>query len=299
MGRCWYCGQLGVTLTDEHVLSERNFGGKLIARKSVCAPCNSEIGKLERRLPQDHALYDLIAEHGSRFRPRLPAPIIDGILADGTEVRVQQRNGSYQAVSREPKKVETRGDGTEVWHVAASDVERVGERLRRDGVVADVRGLDPSDLPGLNLKWGIGPPNVDNWSRMAAKVGLSLASLVLPESWLDTPGASALQDVLHRRPWDTTVLPRNLPFGPGTLDRSEEPARLLEPTDHVVGLDYDEAGKPRAWTILFGGERTTQMPLPDAPVPRCEPTWLLRIGRPVGDPMPGGDLLAALRGEKP
>src|SRR4051812_8920570 len=113
IGRCWYCGRDGLALTDEHVLSERNFGGKLIARRSVCQDCNSEVGKLERRLPQDHALYDLIAEHGDEFRPRLQAPIVDGVLADGTNVRVQRAGEIFRAVSREPRLVETRPDGTQ------------------------------------------------------------------------------------------------------------------------------------------------------------------------------------------
>ena len=92
-----------------------------------------------------------------------------------------------------------------------------------------------------------------------------------------------------------TCCQRASPSDPGALICVRSRPRLLEATDHVVSLDYDDAGNPGGWTILFGGERTTSIPVPGAPVPRSEPTWLLRIGRPVGDPMAGRDLLAALR----
>lgn len=227
-GRCWYCGNVGVALTDEHVLSEANFGGRLVARDAVCGRCNRMVGALERNITLDAFLAYLVGRHAPAYAPRNgPHPMAKGVLEDGTNVRVAFTPDGPRIASRRPRRSEVRADGTEVWDVLAGAEERVRERLAQKGIRATVRPHSPSETPGLNIKWGIGPPNVANWSRLCAKVALSLASLVVGPGWLDTPGARALQDVLHERPWDAAVLGRDLPFGPGPADPQNEPAYLL------------------------------------------------------------------------
>lgn len=45
--RCWYCGAADVKWTREHILSEKNFGGRLVSPDAVCEACNGLAGKIE------------------------------------------------------------------------------------------------------------------------------------------------------------------------------------------------------------------------------------------------------------
>jgi len=73
-GRCWYCGNVGVALTDEHVLSEANFGGRLVARDAVCGRCNRIVGALERNITRDAFLAYLVGRHAPAYYGTTSSP---------------------------------------------------------------------------------------------------------------------------------------------------------------------------------------------------------------------------------
>jgi hypothetical protein len=296
VGRCWYCSGEDLPLTDEHVLSEANFGGRLISHDRVCSPCNGIIGKLEREIAAGAFLAERIGRDRHLFAPRdLPTPSTGGVLRDHAEVRVQFGPTGPAVISRRPRKIGEQDDGTEVWEVAAGQESIVRERRERTGTKVDIIGRDLSDAPGLNVKWGIGQGNIDHWPRFGAKVALSLASLTLEPSWLDTPGAQALQRVLAGGAYPEGIFPRGLSLGPGELDPRQEPARLLRAGEHALGLSRDAHGNLCAWMILFAS-LAYEIPIPDADVPDCQPTWHLCPRAPARGPMPGGELLDELRG---
>lgn len=294
--RCWYCSRRDVELTDEHVLSQANFGGRLVTRRAVCQSCNGTVGKLERQMSRSAFLAEYIGRDRLLFSPPLPKPEAEGVTG-GAEVRLRYGPAGATVSSRKPRLVECEDDGTEVWEVAAGEEERFRQRRRAQDLNLKVRviGRAASDAPGLNAKFGIGAPNIDYWPRLGAKVALSLASLVLDDTWLDTPGAAGLQTVLARGAYSRAVFPNGLGLGPGELDPADEPGSVLRSGEHLLGLDRDDGG--RAWMILFGGLYYF-VPLLDADVPDWEPTWYLQPRTPPRGPLGAQGLLHELRARR-
>lgn len=74
-------------LTDDHVLSEANFGGRLVASKRVCQPCNSKAGKLESQIVTVPPLVTFAAEAARELGRGYPEA--DAILQDGARGRAE------------------------------------------------------------------------------------------------------------------------------------------------------------------------------------------------------------------
>lgn len=286
--RCWYCSRSDRDLTNEHVLSQANFGGRLVSRRAVCQPCNGLVGRLEREIVSGPFLSEYVGRDRDLFNPRLREPEVQG-TAEGAELRVRLGTQGARVSSRVPRQLEAGADGTPVWEVAADAEAKFRER-RAEPI--DVVARDADYAPGLELRFGIGDRTIDAWPRFGAKVALALASLVLQEDWLDSPGARGLQLVVAGRPYPQATFPEGFMFGPRELDPSLEPGSLLRPGEHVLGLDSDHGG--RAWMLLFGALEY-HVPLPDADVPASEPTWLLLPQGPTREPAAGKELLEELR----
>ena len=294
IGRCWYCGREGRRLTDEHVLSAKNLGGRLVARKAICQACNSKAGELEDQLARSVGVAELVGHHGAVISSRRPPrPQTDGIYPDGGEVTVEYGPGGLAVRNMKPRHVSTDLDGTPVWEVAEGQEERFVARRAKRGDRVRAVGRPLAVEGGMNVKYGIGTRNFDLWPRLGAKVALSLASIVFEPAWLDTRGARALQWGFHHGRWDTNLYPRAAPWQFDELAPDEEVATLLRPGEHVVGLDRDGGG--RAWMILFG-TLAYELPIFDAPIPYEEYVWLLSPAGPQQRaPRAGAELLEVLR----
>lgn len=247
--RCWFCGRADSALTDEHVLAEANFGGRLVTRRAICAPCNSTAGAIERQIAGRLHLAQLVAQHSHLWRspakgPRRPEA--DGSLASGAPARVR-----FGPNGPEP-----------VWvH------EHNGE---------PARAPDPGRDRVTGTRWGIGRKTFDEWPRFGAKVALGLASLVLEPAWLDTPGARAVQAMCAARPWQSNVLAYDPWMQPVDVG-PEEPLSKLGDGEHALGLcEYDDG--PCGWMVLFG-ELFYRVSLPDAQIPAGGIAWHLQPRR--------------------
>lgn len=238
VGRCWFCSCSNLELTDEHILSERSFGSRLVSKSAVCAPCNSKAGKLEMSIASRPLLAELVGKHSTAYgRPLRPQA--DGYLADGQPVRVRFAE-----------------EGAEVHSLLGRDVDPV---------------RPPERLAGV--KWGIGVGNFDEWPRFGAKVALGLASLVLDPAWLDTRGAAAVQAMFAGERWERDVLAFDPDWTASEIG-DDEPFAKLAQGEHVVGLcDFPEG--PCAWMILFASV-AYRVSLPEAAIPLDEPTWVLK-----------------------
>lgn len=294
IGRCWYCGREDQALTDEHVLSAKNLGGRLVAPDAVCQECNSNAGELEDQLARSVGVAELVGRHGAVISPRRPPrPQTDGIFPDRGEVTVQYGRGGLAVRNMKPRQISTDPDGTPVWEVAAGQEERFVARRAKRGDQVRAVGRPLTVESGMNVKYGIGTRNFDLWPRMGAKVALSLTSIVFEPAWLDTRGARALQCGFHQGRWDTNLYPNGVPWQFDELRPDDEIAALLRPGEHVVGLDRD--GRGRAWMILFG-RLVYELPIFDAPIPEQEWVWLLSPSGPQQrTPRGGAEMLELLR----
>lgn len=300
IGRCWYCGATDITLTDEHVLSEKNFGGRLVAPKAICQPCNSVSGELEDQLARSVGVAELVGRYGNLIKPRrAPRPQTRGILADRREVTVEYGPDGLAVRDMKPRPLSPDPDGTEVWEVAEGQESLVVERRRKRGHKARAVGRSLAIEGSMTLKYGIGAKNFDLWPRFGAKVALSLASIVADQRWLDTPGARALQAGFRHGVWPRELYPRGAPWQPEELPPHEEPASLLHRGEHLVGLSPDDGGC--VWMILFGS-LIYQLRAFDMSIPSDEYVWLLAPQTTEPGPRAGADLQEWLRkrqGTKP
>lgn len=276
--RCWYCGGSGLALTREHVLSEANFGGRLISPNAVCGPCNRLAGKLEAMVAEHPFVADAVAAFMTEPRQKR-FPQSKAVLADGAKVHVERRRTGVEVLAFTPRHIGTDADGTEVWEVSAgSEDDFVQRRAKRGSKVRAVgRPLGPGGP--MELHYGIGFANFAAWPRFVAKVALGAMSLHAPEQWLDSDGALALQDVFHerRRPG---AAPYHLPLYPWEQDRSKLPWSILRRGEHIVALWFDEAtGRSQLWLTIFG-YLVAEGEIRDYDC-SDEPTWLVPCdGRP-------------------
>jgi hypothetical protein len=160
-----------VPLTIEHVLSQKNFGGRLVSPDAVCKPCNGLAGSIESMV----AAHPFVAEAVAKFRttPGGKAfPQSRGVLPDGAKVHVELRPTHTEIVAYTPRHVSTDPDGTEVWEVAAGRQDEFVERRGKRG--ARVRAVGRPLGPGgpMELHCGIGTRNFGAWGRFVAKVRL-------------------------------------------------------------------------------------------------------------------------------
>jgi hypothetical protein len=276
--RCWYCGESGLQLTREHVVSEKHFGGRLVAPDTVCQPCNSIAGRVEFLVAQHPFVSNAVAEFmsgpGAKKYPQSSA-----VLPDGACVQVEKRPNRTEIIDVRPRQIHIDPDGTQVWEVAAGREAQFVKRRHKRGerVRAVGRPLGPGGH--MELHYGIGAGNFAAWPRFVAKTTLATMSLVTDESWLDTDGALALQDVFHER-HRTGVQAYGLPLYPWEQDRSKLPWYLLVGGEHVVGLWRDlESGEWRFGLTLFG-YLVAEAELRDIECPPDEPTWIVSCAAP-------------------
>src|SRR5438445_217466 len=119
--------------------------------------------------------------------------------------------------------------------VAASDAEalevmnRIAERARRDG-----KTLTPGEMRREFSNQVAGKFALDTllWLRATVKMGVAAASLVLPESWLDTQQAAKYREFL----WDENPTTFD-GLHPARAVPQESPAaryQLVSPPEHLV-----------------------------------------------------------------
>jgi hypothetical protein len=249
--RCWYCGAADVERTREHILSEKNFGGRLVSPDAVCKSCNGLAGKIEAMVAGHPWVAEAVAQYmtgpGGKAFPQSRA-----VLPDGAKAQVERRPSGVEVLSFTPRQLGTDDDGTEVWEVGEGTEDEFVERRRKKGqkVRAVGRPLGPGGY--MELHYGVGVANFAIWPRFVAKVALGAMSLYASEDWLDSDGALALQDIFHerRRPGAASY---ELPLHPWEQDRSKFPWSLYSRGEHVVGLWLDEdTGKSHLWLTLFG-----------------------------------------------
>jgi hypothetical protein len=293
LGRCWYCAEDDVDLTDEHVLSEANFGGRLVAPDAVCQRCNSKAGELENLLAGSVGVAELVGRHGRLInRRKPPRPQTDGIYDDRAEVTVRHDAGGLSVQNMKPRRIGVDPDGTEIWEVAEGQEERFAVRRRKRGEKVRAVGRPLEVEGGMNVKYGIGLKTFDLWPRMGAKVALSLASIVFAPGWIGARGAKALQWGFHAGKWDSRYYPDGVPWLFNELPPDDETAALLQSGEHLVGLAGGDPGQ--AWMILFGS-LAYALPVFDAPIPDEGYGWLLSPEGTEQQPRPEAELLETLR----
>lgn len=262
-----------MTLTREHVLSDKHFGGRLIASDTVCQPCNSLAGGIEALVAE----HPFVAEAVARFRTACGGkryPQSQAVLPDGAHAQVERRPSGIEIIDFQPRQIGTDPDGTGIWELAAGRETEFVERRRKRGerVRAVGRPLGPGGY--MHLRYGLGTRNFAAWPRFVAKTALATMSLVTEERWLDTDAALALQDVFHerRRAGSPSY---SLPLYPWEQDRTKPPWSLLIGGEHVLGLWRDvEAGDWRFGLTLFG-YLVAEAELRDVECPQDQPTWLV------------------------
>jgi len=290
--RCWYCGLSGLTLTREHVLAEKHFGGRLIAPDTICKPCNSLAGRIESLVAQHPFVADAIAE--SMVHPGAKrAPQSEAVLADGAHVQVERRQNGTEVIDVRPRQLDIDPDGTEVWQVADGREREFEQRRTKQGQRVRAVGHPLGPAGPAELHYGIDVGNFAAWPRFVAKTTLATTSLVTDESWLDTDGALALQDVFHER-HRPGAQGYGLPLYPWEQDRSKPPWSLLVGGEHVVGLWRDlQTGDWRFGLTLFG-YLVTEAELRDVECPPDEPTWIVPRAAPPSVRMSRSDFAELL-----
>lgn len=303
--RCWFCGELDLPLTDEHVLSQENFGGRLEASRRVCAPCNREAGRLEHLVATTPPLVQYVGKAATALRPKRPRfPEMEAILPDGARGRAALTPEGTRIVSWEPRQIGMEGD-VEVWEVAEGEEEKFERRRLARGQRVRAVGRPLGEVGYMQLTRGMGVEAFELWPRFAAKVALGCASLVLPETWLDSRGARALQDLFQRGHAPKSVwrgrLKLPFPWLP-ELDAESLLAQALHPHEHILAVSKNEQGEGALVEMIFFGAVLYRIDLFDAECPDDEPAWLLSPSgpAPVREPweMLYARLLARLEGRE-
>lgn len=277
VGRCWFCGAAGLSLTDEHVLSQSNFGGRLVAPKRVCRPCNGKAGNLERQIVTVPPLISFAGDAAHELRPSKPRyPEARAIHPDGARGRAELTPEGARIVSWEPRQIGVEGD-TAIWEVGEGEEQKFERRRRDRGERVRAVGRPLGEGRYMQLAGGFGIGFFELWPRFAAKVALGCASLTLHEEWLDSEGASVLQDLFQRanapRPRWRGRLPK-VPLWPELPP--ENPIRqALRPLEHILGLSSNDEGDGALLEMILFGAIYYRLDLFDAECPADEPAWLL------------------------
>jgi hypothetical protein len=260
-------------LTREHVLSEKNFGGRLIAPDTICKQCNSLAGRVEALVSEHPFVSEAIAKFmvypgGKRY------PQSKAVLADGAHVQVERRHNGTEIIAVRPQQIDIDPDGTEVWQVADGREREFEERRAKQGQCVRAVGHSLGPAGPAELHYGLGAHNFAAWARFVAKTALATMSLVTNESWLDTDGAEALQNLFHERPQRNSP-GYALPLYPEEQDRTKRPWASLGAGEHLLGLwHHPSAGQWRFTLVLFG-YLAAEVELKDIECPEDEPTWLV------------------------
>ena len=295
--RCWFCGEPDLPLTDEHVLSQRNFGGRLVAPCRVCEGCNRKAGQLEHLVATTPPLVSYAGKAATALRPeRQRFPEMDAILPDGARGRAALTPQGTRIVSWEPRQIGMDGD-VEIWEVAEGEERKFERRRLARGQRVRAVGRPLGEAGYMQLTRGMGVEAFDLWPRFAAKVALGCASLVLPEMWLDSCGAVALQRLFLSGHAPKSVwrgrLKLPFPWLP-ELDAESPLAQALHPHEHILAVSKNEQGDGALVEMIFFGAVLYRIDLFDAECPNEEPAWLLSPSGPAPVREPWETLYARL-----
>jgi hypothetical protein len=262
-------------LTNEHVLSRANFGGRLVAPKRVCESCNSEAGGLEDKILTVPPLIEFVGVAARELGRGYPEA--EAILQDGARGRAEITPDGTRVISFKPRKIGMEGD-TEVWEVGEGDEKKVEDRRSKPGrrVKAVGRPLGQGDY--MQLAGGFGVDFFEMWPRFAAKVALGCASLTLPEAWLDSEGARLVQDLFQRgnapkRLWRGRG--PKVPLGWPELPPDDPLRRALRRSEHILALSANDEGDGTLLEMVLFGAIYYRLDLFDAECPDDEPAWLV------------------------
>lgn len=259
-GRCWFCSGTDLPLTDEHVLSEANFGGRLIAKSAVCSPCNRSAGELERQIASRPPLAEYVAIHSRRWRNKPKRSGVDVLTGSGLWGRGQYTETGLEVIGIKPQ---------------------AGQTARRGNPDVDA---------AVETTYGMGEKTIFEWPRFGAKVALGMASQVLDPRWLDTDGARVVQAICAGHAFSSRYQPPQML--PCEDLNPEEPLTRIGPGEHVLGLhDY---GEPVAWMVLFG-QVAYRIAVPDAKIRPEGYAWHLVPRQTPSGPEPVAELRARLR----
>jgi hypothetical protein len=200
---CTHCGERlpAARRSVEHPLSQA-IGGQGWSTSDVCDACNARGGR-EVDGPFASEPFILAARHRHRVPdPRgevLPPPRLYGKLENGLPMYVELgRDGA--SVHRVPAP-EHRDESSERYTVDVGEaealvrkrIERIraqrGDSVEVDFTIETVRQAEAVGNIAYSLKTSL-------WPRFGAKVGLAFGRELLGESWLSTPQAAHLRDVL-------------------------------------------------------------------------------------------------------
>jgi hypothetical protein len=196
VARCFYCANaLDASPEPEHVLPAA-INADLTTRR-VCTPCNHWAGtEVDHPWLGSHLVRECRHRWNvpDRYGRTVPEIAYKGKLNDGDDALVTI-DGSDVRIRRIPKQVE---DGQSITFTGYDQTEfdRAVLRLqqRHPQLVApkELTVIETTFTATVNLE-----ASVHIWPRFAAKVALGVASLVVDDSWLDTPTAIELRDVLQ------------------------------------------------------------------------------------------------------
>jgi hypothetical protein len=250
-GRCWYCGLSTLADDDppEHVVPAALGGGLTTDR--VCRECNTRAGReIDKPLLGDwtvgweRVIWDIRDVRHGKSKPT-PFPDEELTLPSGTSVR-WRHDMTLEVIPN----VDRGGDNVSL--VAGSDAEalemmnRIAERARRDGktlTAGEMRREFSNEVGGRFV--------LDQllWLRASTKMAVAAASLVLPESWLDTQQAEKYREFL----WDENPTTFDGQHPARALPQESPVARhqLVDPPEHLVMM-VPSRGHIGIVTLLFG-----------------------------------------------
>lgn len=288
--RCWFCGEVKSSLTNEHVLSENNFGATLVAPKAICASCNSASGEVELLVAGGAWVSEAVVEFrtGSATRPRA-YPQVQGRTSDGATVHVQEHSGGKDVIALVPRQIATDGDGTPVIEVESGTEKEYEMRQLKDGKRVRAVGRELTSLRVVETQRGIGLKTADAWGRFVAKVLLAAGSLALPDAWLDSPECAEMQGYFLRSRDKV-----HMPFYAYEQDRSAEPWSLLDGT-HLISFHRSAAGQGTRFLLALFGYLGAEIELPETECPTDEPSWLVPCDFRPPVPVGWGQLESAIR----
>jgi hypothetical protein len=276
MPTCWQCGRDHGTLTLEHIVPQR-WGGRLTTRS--CTDCNGRAARIERLAEEVPWVQRALGAAGVRGSSgKVQEPRTEAHYPDGAWGVIAYTTAGPTPVVFKPRKLGVDGDGREIWEVPADQVAKFRERVGRRGQGVEVRERRVGTYEGAEVEYGVGPPNISLWPRLAAKMALGCASLALDQTWLQSAGARGLQTLfVHDRGpgYDLGVLPTEL----GDEDALRD---LLDVDEHLLLFQPHPDGGATFAAILFGAVQFA-LHVPDADS-KAHPTWLLRANTPASRP---------------
>jgi hypothetical protein len=117
----------------------------------------------------------------------------------------------------------------------------------------------------------------DLWVQFIAKVALGCAAQLFDDDWLDERVAVAVRSLLWHGPIDSQTFPDGVPGWPEELPAGHHVRQALGDQRHLVGFvdAEDKPGSSVAIAMLFGGQITCRLPLPEVGVEGSGSVWVI------------------------